>query len=113
MVQSSFASLLRRLSMGIDIDNGSRSVTPRTLSRRFGSCEQNKYLVGLILDDTPLAFVIDEGATRPGAAVAAKEASVMSAVAGATCEAASKEKGRRYEEADDSSPREAEGIAAD
>ena len=70
-------------------------------------------LVGLVLDDTALAFIINDGASRPGATFAAEEASVMSVGAGATCEAASKEKGRCYEEADDGSPGEAEGIAAD
>lgn len=37
----------------------------------------------------------------------------MNIVAGATCEAAPREKDRRYEEADNGSPGEAEGIAAD
>jgi len=70
-------------------------------------------LLGLILDDTALAFIVDERATRSSTTVAAEEASVMNIVSGATCEAASKEKSRRYKEADDSSPGETEGIAAD
>jgi hypothetical protein len=69
-------------------------------------------LIGLVLDYLALAFIIDERATRSGAAVVAGEASVMSIVSGATCEAASKEKGRRYEKAEGGSPGKAEGIAA-
>jgi hypothetical protein len=101
---------LCRLFVATDIDNGS-DLLPRYPMKGLRLLRMST-LVGLVLDDTALAFIINEGAPRPGATVAA-EASVMSAGAGATCEAASKEKGRCYEEADDGSPGEAEGIAAD
>jgi hypothetical protein len=102
---------LCRLFVVTNIDNGS-DLLPRYPMKGHRLLWMNT-LVGLILDGTALAFIINEGAPRLGATVAAEVASAMSIGAGATCEAASKEKGRCYEEADDGSPGEAEGIAAD
>jgi hypothetical protein len=102
---------LCRLFVATDIDNGS-DLLPRYPMKGLRLLRMST-LVGLVLDDTALAFIINEGAPRPGATVAAGAAFNMSVGAGATCEAASKEEDRCYEEADNGSPGEAEGIAAD
>lgn len=84
--------------MGSDFDDDSGCFHQGTRFTEMGNS------VSLILNDTALAFIIDEGATRPSAAIAAEETSVASAVPGAASETAPKEQGSRYEETDNSSP---------